>query len=222
MKGYDAVVLSCEGAQRPHTKPQEAMQALHDYADAGGRVFMSHWHNIWLGGERGNPAHGLPDWRSVVEFDYAAPQREASQLAIIDRTGPRGVDFATWLNHVGASNARDELTVNEPRYTAKRLASPIQAQEWLYVDPARSTPAGKVSVQDLLFTTPLGAPQDQRCGKVVFSDMHVSSGSTSHPSVPFPGTGIERNGCTTTDLTPQEKALAFILFDMASCVAPIL
>jgi len=222
MKGYDVVVLSCEGAQRPETKSQAAMQALHDYADLGGRVFMSHWHNIWLGGERDRPTHGLPDWQSVVEFDYRAAQNEATQLAIVDESGPRGVDFATWLQNVGATVRRDELMINEPRYTAARLKTPIQAQQWLYVDPARSTPPGKRSVQDLLFTTPLGAAQDQRCGKVVFSDMHVSSGSTSKPAVPFPGTGIARNGCATTDLTPQEKALAFILFDISSCVGPIL
>ncbi|MBL0219247.1 MAG: hypothetical protein IPQ07_35930 [Myxococcales bacterium] len=222
MKGYDIVVLSCEGAQRPETKSQEAMQALHDYADTGGRVFMSHWHNIWLGGERGKPSHGLPDWQSVVEFDYAAAQNEASQLAIVDESGPRGVDFAAWLQNVGATTMRDQLTINEPRYTAARLKTPVQALQWLYVDPARSTPPGKHSVQDLLFTTPLAAPPDQRCGKVVFSDMHVSSGSTSSPAVPFPGTGVNRNGCATTDLTPQEKALAFIMFDISSCVGPIL
>ena len=42
--------------------------------------------------------------------------------------------------------------------------------------------------------------------------MHVASGSTSTAAVAFPG------GCNTGDLTPQEKALAFIFFDISSCV----
>ncbi len=212
---YDIVVLSCEGAQRPQTKPLTAMQALHDYADLGGRVFMSHWHNIWLGGERGHPEHGLADWRTVIDFDFGAAQNEATQTAIVDRTTPRGETFTQWLANVGATTG-DTLTIHEPRYTAKRLGSAGVAQQWLHVDPARSTPLGKQSVQDLVFTTPITANADERCGKVVFSDMHVSSGSSSKASIPYP------TSCSTGDLTAQEKALAFILFDMSACVSPIL
>jgi hypothetical protein len=45
--------------------------------------------------------------------------------------------------------------------------------------------------------------------------MHVSSGSLSRPEMPFP------SGCSTGPMTPQEKALAFMFFDIASCVGPI-
>jgi hypothetical protein len=46
--------------------------------------------------------------------------------------------------------------------------------------------------------------------------MHVASGSSSDPSVGFPG------GCNlSAGLTPQEKALAFMFFDIASCVGSI-
>jgi hypothetical protein len=50
----------------------------------------------------------------------------------------------------------------------------------------------------------------------VFSDMHVASGSSSSSATAFPG------GCSSGDLTPQEKALAFMFFDISSCVGPIL
>jgi hypothetical protein len=65
------------------------------------------------------------------------------------------------------------------------------------------------------FTTPQTVPEDQRCGKVVFSDMHVSADSTSKPGTAYP------NGCSTADLTPQEKALSFMFFDIASCVGQL-
>lgn len=48
LQPYDVAFLSCEGSQRTGTKPVTARQALSDYTDLGGRVFMSHWHNVWV------------------------------------------------------------------------------------------------------------------------------------------------------------------------------
>jgi len=213
---YDIVVFSCEAAQHPETKPQTALQAVHDYAGLGGRVFLSHWHNIWVGGEKNLPSHGLPDWQATATFNFnaAQPANGVSQLTVIDETMPKGVPFATWMMNVGGSTVRDEVTVVDPRYNVQ-VATPGKAEQWVYVDPARSTPAGQTGVQDMMFTTPQDQPEGNRCGKVVLSDMHVSSGSSSKSGTPYPG------GCSSLPLTPQEKALAFIFFDISTCVGTL-
>ncbi len=36
-------------------KPQAALDAMKEYADLGGRVFASHWHNIWIAGQFQDP-----------------------------------------------------------------------------------------------------------------------------------------------------------------------
>ena len=209
---YDAVILSCEGAQYPATKPQSAMQAVHDYAGLGGRIFMSHWHNIWIGGEHGVPSHGIPSWQSIGTWNYGAPQDQDTTVASIDQSVAGGGAFARWLHNVGASTTFGQIPISGARYTLPGN-DPARSDRRVYLEPSLTN--NHVSVQHLQFTTPNDVPAGERCGKVVFSDMHVSAGSRSRPAVPFP------NDCSAADLTPQEKALAFILFDLSSCVGVI-
>ncbi len=210
---YDIVILSCEGAQYAATKPQAALQAMHDYADAGGRVFASHWHNIWIGGQQGMPSHGMPDWEAVANFNFGGNPNPDTLTATIDEVNnPKGMSFATWMLNVGGSTTRDLLTVTQARDTCTSVDN-TKAERWVYLDPATSPNFS--SAMNFQFTTPQQVSTDQRCGKVVFSDMHVSADSTSAPGTPYP------NGCSTKPLTAQEKALAFMFFDIASCVGPI-
>jgi hypothetical protein len=227
LKKYDMTFLSCEGGQTPGTKPQTAIDAMVAYANLGGRVFASHWHNIWISGDRRNydtnaTNDGVTNaaWSTLAHYDFDAGQDESTQLAIIDEVNnPKGVSFAKWLDNVGATPTHDQITIGDPRYI---IQDPdlTRTERWVYFDPTLTTPTGKTGTQDFLFTTPIDVPADQRCGKVVFSDMHVSKGSASRNSAnanptPWP------SGCSTADLTPQEKALAFIFFDIATCVGPI-
>ena len=44
--------------------------------------------------------------------------------------------------------------------------------------------------------------------------MNVGAASSDHPAKPVP------TDCANVDLSPQEKALEFMLFDLAACVTP--
>ena len=70
-------------------------------------------------------------------------------------------------------------------------------------------------VQDMLFTTPQDVEDGNRCGKVVFSDMHVS-GDAGLDLGDYPASC----GGTMT-MSAQEKALAFMFFDISSCVGTL-
>jgi hypothetical protein len=52
------------------------------------------------------------------------------------------------------------------------------------------------------------------CGRAVFSDLHVAGDPSTNDSSPPP------DGCANVDLSSQEKALEFMLFDLSSCVIP--
>ena len=64
------------------------------------------------------------------------------------------------------------------------------------------------------------------CGRVVFSDIHVSGGpQMNQPGVAADyangGGNIAPAGCAMHPLTAQEKALEFMLFDLSSCLQSV-
>ena len=82
------------------------------------------------------------------------------------------------------------------------------ALRWMYL----TTPAEPLH---FTFDTPFVANgASGTCGRVVYSDFHVENNSVS-TTTQYP------NECTgSTTLTPQEKLLEYMLFDLTSCVTP--
>jgi hypothetical protein len=215
LKAYDILILSCEGswptARGNNVAGAASLKAVRDFADIGGRVFASHWHNYWI-------EEQAAVWPAIVTFADPPGSGDThydDTLGTINQGFDRGASMYKWLDGpiVNALNAQKLLVIKAGRNTALSIDT-NKADKYVYYDPANSQ-GGASGVQDLQFTTPNDVDPQLRCGKVVFSDMHVSSTSSSAPGTPYPG------GCDTGPLTPQEKALAFIFFDIASCVGPV-
>jgi hypothetical protein len=202
LEKYDVVFMSCEGGTFPEEKPAEATQAMSDYTDLGGRVFASHWHHYWL-------QQGPAPWPDTVTIE---PHEDLNDItADIDQSFETGQALAKWLMNVEPNSVFGQIDITAAQHTIIGV-NPDYAYKWIYKD---DTANGKPSVQYLSFTTPLTVPEEERCGKFVLSDIHVSSGDVSKPETPFP------TGCTTTGLTAQEKTLAFAIFDLSSCIGPV-
>jgi hypothetical protein len=210
MQSYDVVMFSCEGEQNPQDKPLQAMNAVKQYADLGGRVFLSHWHNVWIQGAGFSGATQAPPvWPTIATWNNTGPTFDGDTL-IDEANNPKGAAFADWMLHVGGSTTRRVVPVTDGRQTLAAVDE-SRADRWVYRDNNGQFP------QTFQFTTPNEQPVEHRCGKVVFTDMHVSGrGGTIANTTPFP------DGCSAAPLTPQEKALAFMFFDIATCVDTLL
>jgi hypothetical protein len=127
----------------------------------------------------------------------------------IDTSFPKGQAFSQWLGgpEVLALSGPNQITINEWRHDLDSVYPAPTAQQWIYVGPTNF-------VEHATFNTPVGAAPDQQCGRVLFSDFHVTNASSLNTDYLF-------HQCTqTADLTAQEKVLEFMLFDLAACITP--
>lgn len=202
LKKYDLVLLGCEGQYNLDQKPEASRAALYDYLKAGGRAFASHYHVTWF-------ADGPEDVKNTADYPLAPPAPPPSPFdADIDTTFPKGKALSDWLGSQSALAAGGKLSLTKSRHDVNAVKA--TAQQWISL--ANPNAANERAVQYLTFNAPTTAPEDQQCGRAVFSDLHVSASDADKSGQPFPA------GCTGTELSPQEKALIFMLFDLSSCV----
>ena len=134
---------------------------------------------------------------------------------------PEGVALHDWLGTVGALTG-DKLPIWYARHNADLTAANTASQGWITLDPGTTSPNG---AEYFSFDTPVGSGAEA-CGRVVYSDLHVSGGkgAQGNPAVPpdYESTlASVPEGCASHPLTPQEKALEFMIFDLSSCLTPV-
>ncbi len=240
---YDITMLSCEGCETWQANPA----AFEAYLNAGGRAFASHYHYAWFGGPLGSgkwyprldagPGYAPPpDWGNCDGgagcFLGTWTKNTGGGENLIGgdivttlngSTGPfvKGAMLKTWLQNLGALGQHGvpatQLSIYQPMYNVTVAPTNTASQPWITAD-AMSSRRG--ATMYFSFDTPVGAvaPPDggpaPYCGRAVFSDLHVAGDPMTVDAPPAPG------GCSTGDLSPQEKALEFMLFDLSSCVVP--
>jgi hypothetical protein len=222
LMAFDLVLLTCEGhpttsdGTNPLTTTMQ--QALYDYAANGGRAFASHYHYAWF---NTGPfaAQNLAQWATGGQ-DYTAPLIYANIETTLPAGGafPRGAAMKQWLGNVGALT-NGELPIEIARHNALVTAANTASIPWIVADQDASPPN---ETEYFSFDTPFGVNPDQQCGRVVYSDLHVGAASKDYHwnGTSVPSGAIVPSGCADADLSPQEKALEFMLFDLSACITP--
>jgi len=204
---YDVVLLPCEGSG--YRKPDAGIQNLVDYTAAGGRLFVTHYSYVWTAFNP--PFNTVANWVPDPSQIHNPPD---PFQGLIDTSFPKGIAFQDWLSNVGALTS-GKLSIVDSRDDV----GPVNAAgtRWVY-GPNPNNTTTPVTTQHLTWNTPVSPPPlpdgdaGVQCGRVVFSDFHVTAAGRVNTTSLFP------NACKAGAMTAQEKALVFMLFDVSSCV----
>ena len=208
---YDVVLLPCEGSE--YRKPDAGIQNLVDYTTAGGRLFVTHYSYVWTAFNP--PFNQVANWVPDPAQNHNPTAPGVPFPATVDTSFPKGVAFQDWLSNVGAlSNGM--LNINDSRDDV----GPVNLDagtRWVY-GPNPNNSVTPVTTQHLTWNTPVFPPPQAdgdagvQCGRVVFSDFHVTAQGLADSQGKFP------SSCKAGAMSAQEKALVFMLFDVSSCV----
>ncbi|MET0595983.1 MAG: hypothetical protein ABW133_25000 [Polyangiaceae bacterium] len=190
---YAQMLLPCRGAEI--RMPKAALDNFNLYLDRGGRVLTTHFGYTWLDDN--------PVWSDFGTWARDAGAPPDPLVTDIATTAPRAKPFAAWLAATGA------LTRTSPPQMSIRGAhadlGTLGTNQELWMSSFAPT-----TTQLAIAGAPQGAKPDEACGRLAFADFHLAG-----PAVP--GATFPSECSADLTLSPEEKALEYVLFDLASC-----
>jgi hypothetical protein len=203
INAYDMVYFACQGSEYDKTAANQ--QIVVDYANAGGRIFTTHYSYVWLFDDA--PFSTTATW--AVDPNDANVFGADPGTGIINQGFPEGLALAQWLHLLYPTGTLGQIAINTLRHDFTAVAATSQ----LWVTDQDPT-LGNVPMH-YTFNTPVGAQPESQCGKVLFNDYHVEDAENDPTTAQiFPAE------CSTAAMTPQEKMLEFDIFDLGACVTP--
>jgi hypothetical protein len=193
---YDLVLFGCQGSRFPRTPA--AQQTLLAYANAGGRVVINHYALEWL--------YDVAPFSGTASWDVGQPGTFASdpEPGFIDTSFPQGQVLAQWLALTDPTGVPGQVPL-QLLYKDLDGVGP-SSRLWLNLHDANHP--SPVAMQ-FTFDTPVGAPPEQQCGRVLFTEYHTME------SFPF-GTTFPAE-CINSTPSPDERLMEFMLFDEGAC-----
>ena len=195
---YDVLMLPCEGNTYPTAKTSQEYTNLVQFANLGGRVYSSHYSYQWM--INNPPFDSVANWTGKSVTPTPDPG-----TATVDTSFTAGQTLATWLQNVGASTSPGQIALNTLRIDQNGVIAPTQS--WLTLNNSNySNP-----VMQFVFDTPIpsvAVPTPNQCGRVLFNEYHVETSTGSGGEI-FP-----RECNTSVAMTPQEKLLEYMLFEL--------
>lgn len=236
MLKYDIVFDACECST--FTRGTNGYKNYLAYLNAGGRTFATHfYYNFFANatqcvgdstcqGQTPLPTVGAWEGNQFLPMSTTGcPGQSYASCLNIDTAIPKGKAFADWYKannakiaggtynfgnenygYVGLTDIREDMGKLDPNLLNAGTATP-----WLYA-PGTNTFPNNYDAYYFSFNTPVGTNPTNQCGRAIFSDVHLAEapyGAFPTYCAPDPNKG---------DHAPNELALEFLFFDLASCV----
>jgi hypothetical protein len=193
---YDVLMLPCEGGAYPGAKNSTEYANLVSFANAGGRVYSSHFSYQWL--YDNSPFNTVANW---AVNQPALPNGPAT----VNANFSGGLQLSEWLEETGASTSTGtpaQIALSTIKHDMNGGTS--LSETWMTLNDA----AAGNPVMQLVFDTPVGLTGNQ-CGRILYNEYHVEA-VNSDTNTAFPGE------CATGAMTPQEKLLEYSLFELTN------
>ena len=206
LSSYDMAMFPCQGA--PYIQSSTALSNLVNFANAGGRVFGSHFAYVWLDPDSPYYSQFPPVANWQPEFTYPSPD---PGVGTINTGFTDGATLAQWLQNAGATyqGQPDQIQISTLRHDINSVIPPTQS--WLTLnDPTDNNP-----IMYFTFNAPVGAPAANQCGRVLFNEYHVTNLNLAGVGARFP------TECPAGPMNAQEEMLEYALFDLSAFVQPI-
>ncbi|HEY0309357.1 MAG TPA: hypothetical protein VGB94_14435, partial [Acidobacteriaceae bacterium] len=219
LSNYDMILFPCQGTYSGQANTASYANLL-SYANAGGRIFTTHWSKVWL--DNSAAFSGTVNWATLLT---SSPTLTAglttSTNATIATQNSNGTTFTdgqtltNWLQTIGATTTKGRIYVDTPHQDVSSVNSPTQT--WITYSGTQTAAVG--AVMQLTFDTPVSSTASNQCGRVLYNDYHVETpNSSSTYTGTFP-TECYASGTTTTGaMTAQEKLLEYSLFDLSTFI----
>jgi hypothetical protein len=197
LNSYDVLMLPCQGTPVGDVVAgalgAQELTNFVNFANAGGRVYSSHYSYAWM--FQNPPFDKVVNWTVNVGGFPDGP-------ATVNSSFTAGQTLQTWLQNLTPPILPGQMQLNTLKHDLNGVIPPTQS--WLTLN-TNGNP-----VMQFVFDTPIATvanPTPNQCGRVLYNEYHVENGSSA-PTKLFP------TECTTGAMTPQEKLLEYMLFEL--------
>jgi hypothetical protein len=147
MDTYDVIMFACQGTPTQPVETTTSNQTnILNYANAGGRIFTTHWQYLWLDSSASFPT--VATWLPPPPLGTTA----TSDATInISSTFTEGVILANWMHYIGADTGTlGQIILKNTAINTSQVNVP-PSQTWVTLNNVTGNPA-----MQFTFDTPIG------------------------------------------------------------------